>query len=150
MFFMTEKIVIPFIGYKYYPYEAICELLEMKIPNVSIKRDDITASEGLEQIMKEQYPLIIVKDIIRPGNLKILEKNDVSEPWNPYVTKALIKRIREVPFYEKTPIITTMIDSSGFVEPQEFFDAGANYVIDLWKDNNEPLEKLACKIQENI
>ena len=135
-FMKKNNGVIPWIGYSYFG-RVFADVLEEEL-GVVVDTDVKCAKSGLELIASREFPLIMVNDLVIPGEFNL--PDDYTRENLPEVSRYLVGEIRRSPLNSRTPIIATVIPIASYTLPEDYLEAGANDVFTF--DNTAEL--IAC------
>jgi len=141
--FASRKIA--WVGETLYHRAFIMELKEELLLETKEFRH---ANSALEVLLREEYPLIIVRDVLASGDLKILPENVERDDY-PGIACYVIQRIRAKDSANKdTPIIVPHVNSEYYTPVKAYVDAGATSCLNMMASN--PLRAFISEVRKYI
>ncbi len=118
---------IPWIGYNFYGRTISLDIEERSKLQVEKLR---LANDGLEKVLNQAYPVILVQDVMAAGDTTILPETVLaSDPIG--ISCYVIRTIKKSSLNQKTPVIALGSFINGYNPEQRYLEAGADMVIDL-------------------
>lgn len=140
---------IAWIGYEYMDHSAISDII--KGFGINVDTEMKHAYTALRKITEQQYPLIIINDVLAVG----LENDQPSTFFEdkcdidnyPKISALTIEEIRKIPQYKSTPIIAIGAFLPQYTPRELYLKAGATTIFDVNNENDTrgALERLIKK-----
>ncbi len=131
---------IPWIGFRQHMFY---QSLALKEAGHEVE-EYFYGGSGIEALKRQHYPLIIMQDCIE-NTVGAGIPDSITNPTER--TCYLIKKIREVPGYEKTPIIVPHLLSEQ--EEKKYIRSGATECIDVF-NSKSPTEDFMLVMKRHI
>lgn len=137
---------IPWIGYQpsHYTKPILKDLTE--IARVKVTRLD-NADDGLENVINQRYPAIIVQDILTTDNPGILPR-EIARKNYPAIACYVIRTIKKSAMNKDTPVIVLGTFINGYNPEQKYTEAGADMAIDIAVDSRKAASKILKMLEK--
>ncbi len=143
------NIIIPWIGYEFMNHSALVDSIENS--GIKVNTDMKYASTALKKIREQQYPLILISDVLAVGlendKPSSLFENECDIDDYPEISALTIREIRKIPSYKDTSIIAVGCFLPQYTPKELYLKAGATAVFDSNEATNisDALETLIKK-----